>query len=141
MVLADFGSLGVVGEKHDGGNFGTDGFVAPYADIRSRTQKNSTDLDMYSLGATILWLAGAVGPLSCCIATKFADFDLKDLKEKSPVFEEVRRRTVDQHIPKARHPQAHAFVSRVSRHSQCGMALLLTIFLSVSLSRGQGASV
>jgi eukaryotic-like serine/threonine-protein kinase len=64
MVLADFGSVDVVRKKYDGYLFGTVGFTAPYVKQQSNVEKNSVYLDMWSLGATILWMAGEVGTLS-----------------------------------------------------------------------------
>jgi serine/threonine protein kinase len=64
MVLADFGTIGVVGSRYDDYVFGTVGFTAPYVKQRSRKEKNNVYLDIWSLGATLLWMAGEVGALS-----------------------------------------------------------------------------
>jgi serine/threonine protein kinase len=63
MVLADFGSIGVIGDKYDEYQFGTEGFAAPYVKQRNTTEKNDVYLDIWSLGATLLWMAGEVGAL------------------------------------------------------------------------------
>jgi serine/threonine protein kinase len=71
MVLADFGSIGVIGDRYDDSQFGTEGFTAPYVTQRRRTEKNKVYLDIWSLGATLLWMAGEVGALSLWVATVF----------------------------------------------------------------------
>ena len=64
MVLADFGTIGVIGSRYDDYEFGTVGFTAPYVKQQSKTEKNTVYLDIWSLGATLLWMAGEVGALS-----------------------------------------------------------------------------
>ena len=63
MALVDFGSMGLIGKK-SGNEFGTRGFRPPWLDSKGRMETNKPGLDMWSLGSTLLCLAGKVSVLS-----------------------------------------------------------------------------
>jgi serine/threonine protein kinase len=114
MVLADFGSVGLVGKKYDDNLFGTVGFTAPYVKQRSKREKNNVHLDIWSLGATILWMAGEVGLSLWWAATVFDCLDLKELNDEGPVSEEECKKVIESRFPIATQPLAHSFVTKVS---------------------------
>jgi len=114
MVLADFGSIGVIGDRSYGSEFGTPGFTAPYVKQLNTTEKGDVYQDIWSLGASILWMAGEVGPFSRWSATVFDGLDLQELSGQGPVSKEECQKAVERRFPIATQPLAHSFVSKVS---------------------------
>jgi serine/threonine protein kinase len=114
MVLADFGSIGPVGGQSDDSQFGTAGFTAPYVKQPNTKEKNDVYQDIWSLGATLLWMAGEVGAFSRWAVTVFDYLDPKDLDCEGPPSEEGCQKTVESCFPIATQPVAHSFVSKVS---------------------------
>ncbi|KIM26577.1 hypothetical protein M408DRAFT_25288 [Serendipita vermifera MAFF 305830] len=91
MVLADFGMTTRIGQRYEE-DFGTDGFAIPYGKSRYNTDPR---VDIWSLGATILNLAGA------------------DLGHKAdPITEEDCQEVIEKHFPRSDNPDAHDFISK-----------------------------
>jgi serine/threonine protein kinase len=114
MVLADFGSIAVVGGLSDDSQFGTPGFTAPFVKQPHTEEKNEVYQDTWSLGATLLWMAGVVGAFSWWAATVFDCLDLKDLAGQDPLSEKECQKAIESCFPIATQPLAHSFISKVS---------------------------
>ena len=114
MVLADFGSICVVGDMCDDSQFGTPGFTAPFAKQPNTEEKSEVYQDLWSLGATLLWMAGGVRAFSWWAATVFDCLDLKDLAGQNPLSERECQKAIESCFPIATQPLAHSFISKVS---------------------------